>query len=86
MGQTCGKAVKPYHVRCRLRARHRLDRVRAFGQSVMDFQNTRHALADIKADLSVGWAYFDQCLERHVHGELGGVDASIAKLWCTEHA
>jgi alkylation response protein AidB-like acyl-CoA dehydrogenase len=57
---------------------------RAFGHSVMEFQNTRYALADIKADLSVGWAFFDQCLERHVHGELTGVDASIAKLWCTE--
>jgi alkylation response protein AidB-like acyl-CoA dehydrogenase len=57
---------------------------RAFGQSVMDFQNTRYSLADIKADLSVGWAFFDQSLERHVRGELSAVDASIAKLWCTE--
>jgi acyl-CoA dehydrogenase len=57
---------------------------RAFGHSVMEFQNTRYVLADIKADLSVGWAFFDQCLERHVHGELSAVDASIAKLWCTE--
>jgi alkylation response protein AidB-like acyl-CoA dehydrogenase len=57
---------------------------KAFGQSVMEFQNTRYALADVKADLSVGWAYFDQCLERHVQGELNAVDASIAKLWCTE--
>src|ERR1700738_2888114 len=57
---------------------------RAFGHSVMEFQNTRYALADIKAALSVGWAFFDQCLERHVQGELNAADASIAKLWCTE--
>jgi len=61
-----------------VRSRH------AFGQSVMEFQNTRYSLADVKADLSVGWAFFDQCLERHVRGELSAVDASIAKLWCTE--
>lgn len=57
---------------------------RAFGHSIMEFQNTRHTLADVKADLSVGWAYLDQCLERHERGQLSEVDASIAKLWCTE--
>jgi alkylation response protein AidB-like acyl-CoA dehydrogenase len=56
----------------------------AFGQSIMEFQNTRYTLADIKADLAVGWAFFDQCLERHVRGELTAADASIAKLWCSE--
>jgi alkylation response protein AidB-like acyl-CoA dehydrogenase len=57
---------------------------RAFGQSVMDFQTTRHALADLKVELSVGWAFVDQCLERHEAAELTTVDASSAKLWCTE--
>lgn len=57
---------------------------RAFGQSIMDFQNTRHRLADFQANLSVGWAYVDQCLLRHVNHELDAVEASIAKLWCSE--
>jgi len=56
----------------------------AFGKTVMDFQNTRFKLADIKADLSVGWAFADQSLEQHVRGQLSTYDASIAKLWCTE--
>lgn len=56
----------------------------AFGHSVMEFQNTRYTLADVKADLSVGWAFVDQCLERHEQGQLSHVDASIAKLWCSE--
>ena len=57
---------------------------KAFGKPVAEFQNTRYKLADLKADLLVGWAFTDQCLEKHVHGELSAVDASAAKLWCTE--
>ncbi|MGD9660393.1 MAG: acyl-CoA dehydrogenase family protein [Porticoccaceae bacterium] len=57
---------------------------KAFGQAIANFQNTRFKLADLKADLLVGWAFVDQCLERHVRGELSALDASTAKLWCTE--
>jgi acyl-CoA dehydrogenase len=57
---------------------------RAFGSTVMEFQNTRYKLADIKAELSVGWAYVDQCIERHERLQLTSSDASIAKLWCSE--
>lgn len=57
---------------------------KAFGKPVAEFQNTRYKLADLKADLSVGWAYVDQCLAQHVCGELTTYDASTAKLWCTE--
>jgi len=38
----------------------------------------------MKAELSVGWAYVDQCIERHERGQLMSSDASIAKLWCSE--
>ena len=55
-----------------------------FGRPVIDFQNTRYKLADLKAELEVGWAFVDQCLERHDRAELTAQDASIAKLWCTE--
>jgi len=57
---------------------------KAFGQAIAEFQNTRYKLADLKADLTVGWAFVDQCLGRHIHGELDQHDASVAKLWCTE--
>jgi len=56
----------------------------AFGQPIGSFQNTRFRLADLKADLSVGWAYVDQCLREHVRGELTTYAASTAKLWTTE--
>lgn len=57
---------------------------KAFGQTVADFQNTRFKLADLKADLQVGWAFVDQCLDQHVRHQLSALDASTAKLWCTE--
>jgi acyl-CoA dehydrogenase len=57
---------------------------KAFGQPIAEFQNTRFKLADLKAELCVGWAYVDQCLELHERGQLSTHDASVAKLWCTE--
>jgi acyl-CoA dehydrogenase len=57
---------------------------KAFGQAIADFQNTRHKLADMKAELQVGWTFVDQCLEKHVRRELDSTQASIAKLWCSE--
>lgn len=56
----------------------------AFGKSVMEFQNTRYKLADLKADLSVGQAFVDQCIAQHERGELTQANASIAKLWSSE--
>lgn len=57
---------------------------KVFGAAVGSYQNTRYKLADLKADLSVGWAFVDQCLAQHVKGELTGTAASTAKLWATE--
>jgi alkylation response protein AidB-like acyl-CoA dehydrogenase len=57
---------------------------RAFGQAVIEFQNTRFTLADLKSKLQVGWAHLDWALLRHVAGELTPQEASAAKLWHTE--
>lgn len=57
---------------------------KAFGQSVFDFQNTRFTLADLKAQLQVGWAHLDWAIDRHVKGELTTAEASAAKLFHTE--
>lgn len=56
----------------------------AFGQKVIDFQNTRFTLADIKAQLQVGWAHLDWAIARHVRGELTMNEAAAAKYWHTE--
>ncbi len=57
---------------------------KAFGRTVLDFQNTRFTLADLAAKLQVGWAHLDWAISRHVAGELDAVEASAAKLWHTE--
>jgi acyl-CoA dehydrogenase len=57
---------------------------KAFGQAVLDFQNTRFVLADLKTKLQVGWAHIDWALGRHIKGELTAPEASGAKLWHTE--
>jgi acyl-CoA dehydrogenase len=57
---------------------------KAFGKAIGSMQNTRFKLADMKADLAVGWAFIDQCLSQHLLGALTSGNASIAKLWATE--
>ncbi|TNE31071.1 MAG: acyl-CoA dehydrogenase, partial [Alphaproteobacteria bacterium] len=43
---------------------------KAFGQTVFEFQNTKFTLADLKAQLQVGWAHLDWALLRHYDKEL----------------
>ncbi|WP_337187919.1 acyl-CoA dehydrogenase family protein [Phenylobacterium sp.] len=57
---------------------------RAFGQAILEFQNTRFTLADLKAKLQIGWAHVDWALLRHVEGKLTPQEASAAKYWHTE--
>ena len=57
---------------------------KAFGTTIGAMQNTRFQLADLKADLTVGWAYLDQCLAELAKQELTAERASVAKLWITE--
>ncbi len=57
---------------------------KAFGKPVIDFQNTRFVLADLKTKLQVGWAHLDWALTRHLAGELTAEEGAAAKLWHTE--
>jgi len=57
---------------------------RAFGGTILDLQNTRFVLADMKAQLQVGWAHLDWALLRHVDGKLSPAEASASKYWHTE--
>ena len=56
----------------------------AFGQRIADFQNTRFTLAQIKAQLEMARAYFDQCVERYRQGTMSSTDAAILKLQLSE--
>lgn len=57
---------------------------KSFGRAVFDFQNTRFTLADLQAQLQVGWAHIDWALSRHVAGDLTTSQASAAKYWHSE--
>ncbi len=56
----------------------------AFGKTVFDFQNTRFKLAECKTEATISRAFVDQCLVKHVRGELTAEEASMAKWWCTQ--
>ena len=55
-----------------------------FGQSVFDFQTHRFTLAAAKAEIGMFRVYLDDCIARHMRGELSAEDAAAAKLLGTE--
>ncbi|WP_210770038.1 acyl-CoA dehydrogenase family protein [Qaidamihabitans albus] len=56
----------------------------AFGRPVFGFQNTKFTLAEAATEAAVARAFLDQCIERHLLGELDVQGAAMAKLWTTE--
>ncbi|MBL8288913.1 MAG: acyl-CoA dehydrogenase family protein [Rubrivivax sp.] len=56
----------------------------AFGAPLSDKQTVRHRLTEAHANTRVARAFLDDCLRRHIAGELDTATASIAKYWCTE--
>jgi acyl-CoA dehydrogenase len=56
----------------------------AFGRPVFNFQNTKFTLAEAATEAAVARAYLDQCIERHLRGELDVQGAAMVKLWTTE--
>ncbi|MCC5882245.1 MAG: acyl-CoA dehydrogenase family protein [Halomonas sp.] len=57
---------------------------RAFGRAVGDFQNTRFTLAEVRAQIDMGRAYFEQCVTKYRRGEMSSTDAAILKLQLSE--
>ena len=57
---------------------------KAFGKSVIDFQNTQFKLAELKTEATIGRVFYNDCVARHVRGELDPVTASMAKYWLTD--
>ncbi|NKQ53068.1 acyl-CoA dehydrogenase [Amycolatopsis sp. K13G38] len=57
---------------------------KAFGKPVFNFQNTKFKLAEAATEAAVARAFLDQCIERHLKGELDVQGAAMAKLWTTE--
>lgn len=57
---------------------------RAFGQRVLDFQNTKFKLAECKTEAFIARTFVDQCVLWHLDGKLDAATASMAKYWCTQ--
>ena len=57
---------------------------KAFGQRVLDFQNTKFKLAECKTEALVARTFVDQCVVKHLAGDLDAATASMAKYWTTE--
>lgn len=57
---------------------------KAFGQRVVDFQNTQFKLAELRAELDITQAYLDQCVLAHNDDALTAVEAAQAKLVTSE--
>ncbi|WP_280365936.1 acyl-CoA dehydrogenase family protein [Nocardia wallacei] len=56
----------------------------AFGKAIFKFQNTQFVLAECDTIKSVAWAFTDDCIAKHLRGELDVPTAAKAKWWLTE--
>lgn len=56
----------------------------AFGERIIDFQNSRFAIADMAATVDALWAYIDRALLAYSQGKLSAEEAAKVKFWATE--
>ncbi|MDF1731668.1 MULTISPECIES: acyl-CoA dehydrogenase family protein [unclassified Minwuia] len=57
---------------------------KAFGQPLLEFQNTRFKLAEMKTIAQVARTFVDECLSKVLVNELDAETASMAKLWTSD--
>ena len=57
---------------------------KAFGKALLEMQNTRFVLAEIKTEATVARIFIDRCVEDMLAGRLDTVRASMAKYWISD--
>ena len=57
---------------------------KAFGQRLIDFQNTQFKLAECKTEATVARVFVDRLIGQHLEGKLDAATASMAKWWVTD--
>lgn len=57
---------------------------KVFGKPLLDMQNTRFKLAEAKTVTTIARIFLDDCVEKHVRGELDSATASMAKWWVSQ--
>ncbi|TLF79406.1 acyl-CoA dehydrogenase family protein [Nocardia cyriacigeorgica] len=58
----------------------------AFGRSVFGFQNTKFKLAEVATEANIARVFTDDCIAKHIAGELDIPTVAMAKWWTTERA
>jgi serine/threonine protein kinase len=56
----------------------------AFGKPVFEFQNTKFKLAEAATTAKIARVFIDDCIAKHINGELDIPTASMAKWWTTQ--
>ncbi|WP_019959879.1 acyl-CoA dehydrogenase family protein [Woodsholea maritima] len=57
---------------------------KAFGKSIMDFQNTQFKLAELKTKTTIAEVFCLDCSKRLYEGHLDAATASMAKYWVSD--
>jgi len=57
---------------------------KAFGKSLVEFQNARFRLAEAATTTRVARTFIDRCIQDQLEGSLDDVGASMAKYWSTD--
>jgi acyl-CoA dehydrogenase len=57
---------------------------KAFGQPIIEFQNTAFTLAERKTEAFIARVFVDFCIQQLIAGDLDAVTASMAKWWTTQ--
>jgi acyl-CoA dehydrogenase len=57
---------------------------KAFGQRLIDFQNTQFKLAECKTEATVARIFIDRLIGLHLEGRLDVATASMAKYWVSD--
>lgn len=58
----------------------------AFGRPIFGFQNTKFKLAEVATEARIARVFLDDCIEKHLRGELDIPTVAMAKWWTTETA
>jgi acyl-CoA dehydrogenase len=56
----------------------------AFGKPVFNFQNTKFKLAEVATTAKIGRVFLDDCVVKHLNGQLDVQTASMAKWWLSQ--
>jgi acyl-CoA dehydrogenase len=67
----------------RLTVEHTKQR-KAFGQALIEMQNTRFVLAEIKTDATIARTFIDRCIVDMIEGRMDAELASMAKYWISD--